>query len=359
VTGGAAEFTLELPGGRSTEIAVGPGLLAGAAPWPVAATVADRAVWELHGARLPQTWRRVVLPLAPGEGAKEWSVLGELLERLCAAGLERGDCLAAFGGGAALDVGGLAAALYLRGVAWIACPTTLLAMVDAAVGGKTAVNLPGAKNQVGAFHAPTRVLADTELLATLPEAELRSGLGEVLKTALIAGEELLARLERDAAALLRREAAALGPVILACLRTKAAVVAEDEREGGRRAILNLGHTFGHAIEAVAGPGTIPHGVAVAAGLGCALELAERTELLEERPLRARVARTAALLQLPASLDELRRTSGCLLPAPALRRALDRDKKRAGSRPRLVLPRRAGEIEFGLAVDEADLLAVLA
>ncbi|QDU69939.1 3-dehydroquinate synthase [Engelhardtia mirabilis] len=353
------DIRLDLPGGRRTTITVGPGALALADGEPVAALVADARALALHGQRLPTAWRERTLELPPGEEAKTWAGLGELLESLAEAGLERGCRLGLFGGGATGDVGGLAAALYLRGVPFVSCPTTLLAQVDASVGGKTAVNLPRAKNLVGAFHQPQRVLADTLVLATLPRDELASGLGEVVKTALIAGPQLLARVEALAPALLEGDPDALALVVADCVRTKARVVAEDEREAGRRAVLNLGHTFGHAIEAVAGYGIVPHGVCVAVGLGCATDLAARCGTLEDLALPERLARLLRSLGLPAGLAQLRSARDLTLHPAELRRAMDGDKKRSGGRLRFVLPRAAGAIDHGVAVDEADLSVVLA
>ena len=352
------DIELDLPGGRRTTITVGPGALALAADERADALIADERVLALHGARLPSSWRERVLELPAGEGAKTWSELGRLLEALAESGLERGSRLAVLGGGAAGDVGGLAAALYMRGVPFIACPTTLLAQVDASVGGKTAVNLDRAKNLVGAFHQPERVLADTETLATLPRDELASGLGEVVKTALIEGPQLLARVEAQAPALLEGDPEALALVVADCVRAKAAVVARDEREAGRRAVLNLGHTFGHAIEAVAGHGVVPHGICVAAGLGCAVDLAARSGLLDDATLAPRLARLLRSLGLPSDLPQLRSSRELALPARELRAAMESDKKRAAGQLRFVLPRGVGEIEHGVTVDETDLLAVL-
>lgn len=342
---------------------VGPGALGELRPLtsgrPSWALVADRRVAELHGARVPAGCSaRFELPA--GEDCKELARLGEVLEGLAAAGLERGSLLVTLGGGATSDLGGLAAALYLRGVDFVACPTTLLAMVDAAVGGKTAINLGAGKNLAGAFHQPRAVLADLETLATLPATEWRSGLGEVAKTWLVAGDGLEPALD----ALGPRppgegtDWGALGELIAACVAAKARVVAADEREAGPRKALNLGHTFGHAIERAAGYGRVPHGVAVAVGLVLATEYAARVGLLEDPELPARLARRLAAWGLPRGLGELRGGAGPLEPGRLLA-AMGSDKKNARGRVRLVLPRRAGELALDVEAEEALLLELLA
>jgi len=319
------------------------------------AVIADELVHKLHGAGLglgdlPQH----LLP--GGEAAKTLTELERALDFLCELRLDRETTLLVLGGGAATDLGGLAAAMYLRGVAWIACPTTLLAMVDASVGGKTAVNLKSGKNLAGSFHQPSAVVADTETLTTLPATEYASGLGEVLKTALIEGEDLLSFLEANVAALVARDGEALAEVVCRCVATKARVVASDPREAGPRKALNLGHTFAHAIERVAGPGAIPHGIAVAAGLGLALEAAAGSGLLADPALPGRVSDLASALGLPAGLAALRETSAHPLPAGELLSAMSHDKKARAGTPRFVLPRSAGDLELDVGFDPTTLLA---
>lgn len=298
---------------------------------------------------------RVAIALEPGEAAKDWDGLDRIVSALAHETCDRSTTLFVVGGGAALDVGGLAAALYLRGIDAVYCPTTLLAMVDASVGGKTAINLPEAKNLVGVVRQPREVFADTRFLATLSTAEYRSGLGEIVKTALIAGERALAQLERDAAALVERDERALERTIASCVRTKARIVAVDPFEAGPRKALNLGHTFAHAIEHVAGYGRIPHGVAVAVGVMLALDLARATKRLDDSKLPARVRRLLRKLGLPASLDELRESSGRRLPGPKLLAAMQHDKKAVARSPRFVLPTRVGRLELGVecATDDVD------
>lgn len=289
---------------------------------------------------------RWVLP--PGEEHKSWPRLGELLAALDAAGLERDDELLAVGGGVVTDIAGLAASLYRRGIAWRAAPTTLLGQVDAALGGKTAVNLAGAKNAIGTFHAPREVLIDPGVLATLPERHLRNGLVEALKTALVAGEAQLAAL----AALTPHDfATARAPaveVIARCVETKLALVAQDPLDRGARRQLNLGHTFGHAFEALAMPRLL-HGEAVALGLLCAARLA--AACAGGQPgLEARLRELLARWGLPLVWEGR--------PGPVLA-AMLHDKKRSGSRSVFVLPLAPGQIEIVAGLDEAKVAAALA
>jgi 3-dehydroquinate synthetase len=334
------------------------------------AVLTDGHVAALHGARLAALGDRPWIQVPRGEQAKTMAQLELVLEELAAALLDRQSLLVTLGGGSISDLGGLAASLYLRGIDVVHCPTTLLAQVDAAVGGKTGVNLAGAKNLAGSFHQPLAVVMDTRVLATLPEDELCSGLGEVLKSALLDGagggtggggpegsgaEPLLELLERRAEALRARDEEALEAVVERCVRLKAAVVAGDEREKGPRKQLNLGHSFAHAIEAASGF-ALPHGVAVGVGLALALEASRRLGLLEEPELLPRTLGLLARLGLPSSLAELRRRAGPLAPAD-LEAALRHDKKGAAGEPRFVLPRRRGFVALDAAL-EPDLLRSL-
>ena len=324
-----------------------------------AQVVADTHVLQLHGGRLPGALRERALALPRGEAAKDWSVVGDLLERLASTRLDRASCLVSFGGGAACDATGLAAALYLRGVAVLHCPTTLLAQVDASVGGKTAVNLPSGKNLAGTFWPPRAVLCDTELLATLEHAEWLSGLGEVLKMALLDGEAALVALEDSADALVRGEGPIVVETVARCVGAKARVVAADEREAGPRRTLNLGHTFAHAIERAAGFGRIPHGVAVAAGVGLALEASARFGVLEDPALPERVAALANRLGLPAGLGALRAAEPDLaLDAAELGAAMGHDKKGRAGRPLFVGVARVGAARGDLAWGEAEIERLL-
>jgi 3-dehydroquinate synthase len=277
-----------------------------------------------------------------GEQAKSWSSLERVLDALLAARLGRDGVIVALGGGVVGDLAGFAAAVYQRGIAFIQVPTTLLAQVDSSVGGKTAINHARGKNMVGAFHQPAAVIADVAALATLPERELCSGLAEVIKHGFALDAALVDWLEAKLEALLAREPDALMHAVRRSCELKAALVAADERESGRRAVLNLGHTFGHAIEAGAGYGAWLHGEAVAAGMVMAAELSVRAGLLEA----ADAARLRALVQragLPARG-----------PAMAPERYLELmglDKKAAGGGMRFILLERIGRAVMRGDVEE--------
>ncbi len=253
--------------------------------------------------------------------------------------MTRADHVVALGGGVVGDLAGFCAATYQRGVPVVQVPTTLVAQVDSAYGGKTGVDLPAAKNYVGAYHQPAGVLVDPDTLATLPAAELAAGWVEVLKTALIAGGELWERV------------AAGGEVdertILDCARTKLAVVAADERDGGRRQVLNLGHTVGHAIETATGYARYRHGEAVGLGLLAALRLSGREDL------RAQVRELLLARGLPVTLD------GAGVEVEQIVAATARDKKRVAANVPFVLVKAPGEIEYGCEVDTKTLRAAVA
>jgi 3-dehydroquinate synthase len=216
-----------------------------------------------------------VVLLPDGEAHKNLATLDDLLTRLLELGVDRSTTLVALGGGVIGDIAGFAAAVYQRGIPFVQVPTTLLAQVDSSVGGKTGVNHPLGKNMIGAFWQPRVVLIDTECLSTLPDRELRAGIAEVIKHGAIRDVEFFAWLEANIAALLAKDATALTHAIHRSCAIKADVVARDERETGERALLNFGHTFGHAIEAAQGYGVWLHGEAVAAGMVCAARLSER------------------------------------------------------------------------------------
>jgi shikimate kinase/3-dehydroquinate synthase len=255
--------------------------------------------------------------------------------------VRRDDCILAFGGGVVGDLAGFCAATYQRGVPLIQAPTTLVAQVDSAYGGKTGVDLPEAKNYVGAYHQPTAVLADPATLQTLPAEELAAGFVEVLKTALIAGGSLWDRVR----GLEEIDPASLGDVIFACARTKIEVVASDERDEGRRAVLNLGHTVGHAIEAQTGYSRYRHGEAVGLGLLAALRLSGADAL------RAEVAGLLASHGLPVSLDPSVDTDGVL-------EAIGRDKKRTSEGLGFVLLDQPGQPRWGERVEPDRVRAVV-
>ena len=281
-------------GERSYPIHIGEGLLAdgdllrqalGGAPAAlitndvVAPLYLDLVLEALQG--VPVT--TIVLP--DGEQHKNLATLGEIYDKLMAARLDRKSTLIALGGGVIGDITGFAAATWLRGLRYIQVPTTLLAQVDSSVGGKTGVNHPLGKNMIGAFHQPACVLADMTVLKTLPEREVKAGLAEVVKYGLINDSDFFDWLARHAAGMLALEPDLLAEAVARCCRAKADIVARDEREAGMRALLNLGHTFGHAIEAATGYGAWLHGEAVAAGMVMAADLSRRLGWLDQSAAR--------------------------------------------------------------------------
>lgn len=308
-----------------------------------AAVITDENVAPLYLDHLGDLAKGEVVVLPAGESSKSFATLEQVLDRLVRANLDRRACLVALGGGVIGDLTGLAASLYKRGIDFIQCATTVLAQVDASVGGKTAVNLPAGKNLAGTFHQPSAVFADVSTLASLPDAEFASGLGEVLKTAILSGEEALATLEVEAPRLLERNLEALAAQIETCVAFKAKVVSIDPHEGGLRKCLNLGHTFGHGIEHIAGFGVIPHGVAVAAGIGIAFEHAAAMRTLKDGGLVDRVRKLTRSLGLPGSLREIEASYGLKISDAALVDSMRTDKKNEGGEIRLVLPVRAGEM----------------
>lgn len=221
---------------------------------------------------LPPGAHRIVLPR--GEKLKTLTQAESLINRLSEFSISRDGMIIAFGGGVIGDVAGFAAAIYLRGIDWIVIPTTLLSQADSAIGGKVAVNLPAGKNLVGVFHPPRLVVCDVSLLTSLPETEYLSGLGEVIKTALIGDPELFDLLENRLDNILARDKDILETLVASCVKVKSKIVSQDERDLGNRAVLNLGHTIAHALEAAEGFGYIPHGIAVLYGILTALPLSE-------------------------------------------------------------------------------------
>ena len=281
----------------------------------------------------------VELVIPAGEKSKNLRLAASLCERLAAHRLERGSFIAALGGGVVGDIAGFLAAIYLRGVRFVQIPTSLLAQVDSSVGGKTGVNLKAGKNLAGAFHQPAAVWIDTETLRTLPEREFRAGLSEVIKYGAIADAALFRRLERDLDKLLALDPDTLGEVTARCCRIKAGVVARDEREGGLRAILNFGHTVGHAIEKVSGYGRYLHGEAVALGQVAAARISHWILGFPETD----VARLRALLER-AGLPTSARTSAERVRK--LHEAMRLDKKVRGGEIKFVLLKRLGEAVWG-------------
>jgi 3-dehydroquinate synthase len=274
---------------------------------------------------------QMVLP--DGEATKNWETLNHIFDALLRSRAERSSTLVALGGGVIGDLVGFAAATYQRGVPFIQVPTTLLAQVDSAVGGKTGINHPLGKNMIGAFYQPRLVLADTDTLNTLPDRELSAGLAEVIKYGLIRDLPFFEWLEANLARLLAREPAALTYAIERSCLAKAEVVAADERESGLRALLNLGHTFGHAIEAGTGYGTWLHGEAVAAGSVMAAELSRRLGWLSDAEV-SRIREIFDRARLPVT--------GPVLPVDRYLELMSLDKKVAAGRIRYVLLRRIGD-----------------
>lgn len=287
--------------------------------------------------------------LRPGEEHKTWEELGRLLGALDRAGLDRDGELVAVGGGVVTDMAGFAAALHRRGIAWSAWPTSVVGQVDAAIGGKTAVDLGGGKNTVGAFHFPQRVVVDPRALATLPTRHLRAGFGEMLKSALLRGEEALAALERLKPEDLSAATPAGVAAIEACARHKAALVDEDPFDTGARRALNLGHSFGHAFEAAAMPALL-HGEAVGAGLLCAARLAAQLRPGAAAGLEQRLSAALRRWGLPVTLQ---------LPSAVVIDQLRRDKKRSGAALRFVLPLAPGRVEMAAVTDDSVVRLALA
>ena len=346
-------------GSRRYPITIGSGLLgqapllAGLAPGKHALIITDENVaahWlaPLQAALAAKSVHTLVLP--PGEQEKNLQRFGEVIEALAALGASRDATVFALGGGVVGDLAGFAAACWMRGVRFVQLPTTLLAMVDSSVGGKTAVDLPSGKNLVGAFHQPAAVLADIDTLGTLPERELQSGLAEVIKYGAIFDVGFISWLERHIDALLARDPAALTEAIARSCRHKAGVVARDEQEQGERMLLNFGHTFGHAIEVEQGYGGLLHGQAVAVGMAVAARLSaqvRRAPVADAERLVALLRRAGLPTTLPEGLDP-----------QALVARMKLDKKSVSGSPRLILWRGIGRAEIVRDVPEAAIVQAL-
>lgn len=271
--------------------------------------------------------RSRVFTLPAGERAKSWTEAGRLVEAFSERGIARDDMVVALGGGVVGDVAGFCASVYMRGLELLQLPTTLLAQVDSSIGGKTGVDLPRGKNLAGSFWPPVAVLADTDCLETLADGEWRSGMAEVVKSAILDGEESVAMLERRMSAIGAREASAVEHAVAMAAGLKVRIVSGDEREGGAREALNYGHTLGHAIEKVAGFGAVPHGVAVAEGIRFAARLAE--SVIGADP--GWTGRQDGLLDAAGLVS-----SGCRLEPAELLSAMRSDKKTRGGEVRFVL-----------------------
>ena len=356
-----ATLTVSL-GERAYPIHIGTGLLAQAALYAPhvarrrAAIVTNEVVAPLYADALERALReagaaavqRIVLP--DGEAHKDWQTLDRIFAALLEARADRRTVLVALGGGVVGDMAGFAAATYQRGIAHLQVPTTLLAQVDSSVGGKTAINHPLGKNMVGAFHQPSAVVADTATLATLPKRELAAGLAEILKYGAIRDLAFLEWIEAHAEALVARDPAALAHAIRRSCEIKAAIVAADEREAGERALLNFGHTFGHAIESAAGYGAWLHGEAVATGMVLAANFSVRQGRLAAADA-ARLERAVARLGLPVKPPAF--------PPDTWLEFMGRDKKNEGGAITLVLLDRLGAARVVKDAPVAELRQFLA
>jgi 3-dehydroquinate synthase len=347
-------------GARSYDVMIGAGLVAGAGGWlgpilarPRVAILTDETVARLHLAALEAALDRAgiahaTLVLPAGEGTKGWEGLRRSVEWLLEQRVERRDLVIAFGGGVIGDLGGFASAILRRGVRYAQIPTTLLAQVDSSVGGKTGINTAQGKNLVGAFHQPVLVLADTGLLETLPARDFRAGYGEVVKYGLLGDAAFFEWLETQGPALAAGDGAARRAAVRRAVAMKAAIVARDETEEGERALLNLGHTFGHALEAATGYGPrLLHGEGVAIGCALAFDLSARLGLCpQEAPSRVRAH--LAAMGMKADLGAI---EGALPDDDALMTLMAQDKKVVDGRLRFILAR-----EIGAAFVAADVPA---
>lgn len=355
---------VEVPlGERSYRIEIGTGNLAAAGQRFVArrrvshaVLIVDEHVESTHATTVARSLdaQGVAVDLVvveSGEATKCVAVADQLWQKLLDLGADRRSVIVAVGGGVVGDLAGFVASTFARGLDFYQVPTTLLAQVDSSVGGKVGVNLPAAKNMVGAFWQPLGVVIDTVTLDTLPEREYRSGLAEVVKYGVILDAEFFAYLEANVAGLKDRSPDVLRQVIANSCQLKARVVSQDERElSGQRAVLNYGHTFCHAFETLTGYGSLLHGEAVAAGMVCASRLAERLGRVDAS-LTARQTSLLAALGLP--------TAAPAVDADDVLRVMQRDKKVEHGQLRFVLPSRLGHVELVGEVNEADVRAVLA
>ena len=338
--------SLTAPPDASYDILIGrgllgdlPALLSRACPAARYAVIADSHVAELYGERLVGTLHDGTLhadlfTFPAGEWNKSRDSWAVLTDRLMAAGLGRDAAIVALGGGVTGDLAGFVAATYLRGVPYVQIPTTLLAMIDSSIGGKTGVDLPAGKNLVGAFHQPRLVVADLDVLATLPVVQVAAGMAEAVKHGVIADAEYFAFLEGAHQAVAAKDGAALERVVRRSVEIKAAVVARDEREAGLRAVLNFGHTLAHAIETVV-KYEVAHGEAVAIGMVQEARLAEVLGIAAAGTA-GRVRQALERYQLPLELPETARVDDLIA-------AMHRDKKARGGEVRFALPRRVGEM----------------
>ncbi|MFM8745467.1 MAG: 3-dehydroquinate synthase [Aestuariivirga sp.] len=365
-TPGRALITVPL-GARSYDIHIGEGLLAKAgdivAPFlkrPLTAIVTDENVAQAHLASLERALaakgiRSTAIIMPPGEATKSYQHLGDLCDRLLVAGIERRDRIIAFGGGVIGDLAGFAAAILRRGVDFIQIPASLLAQVDSSVGGKTGINSPHGKNLIGAFHQPLAVIADISLLNTLPRRELAAGYAEVAKYGLLGDKPFFEWLEGSAEQIMRGNPEARIRAIRTSCEAKARIVAEDETETGVRALLNLGHTFGHALEAATGYSQrLLHGEAVAIGMVQAFRFSERQQLCAPG-LAERVAKHLKGVGLPVHASQI---PGQLPPPATLLEIMRQDKKAQGGKLTFILVRGIGDAFIARDVADHDVLNFL-
>ena len=356
--------TIEVPlGQRSYQIKIAPKLLPrlGAECRRLklgarCAVITDSNVAPLYASKAIASLKQsgfdpVLITVPAGETAKSLANVQRCYDQLAAQRLERKSFIVTLGGGVVGDLAGFVAATYLRGIPFVQVPTTLLAQVDSSVGGKTGVNLKAGKNLIGAFHQPRLVLCDLDTLKTLPKREFRAGLAEVIKYGIIYDEPFFNRLERDLPKLLARKPAVLSPVIARCCEIKADVVGQDETESGLRAILNFGHTIGHALEAISSYGKYLHGEAISIGQVAAAKLScELTGLDTQHATRITSLFKRAGLPIAVKLTDSQRT--------ALFAAMSLDKKVSAGEVKFVLAERLGKVVWGRRVPEAAIQNVL-
>ncbi len=355
-------------GDRAYDVVIGPGLLRHAGGIVAqhlgarrAAIVTDRNVAAHHLATLEASFGhdgrlRGSIVLEPGEATKSFGQLGPLCERLLETGLERGDLVVALGGGVIGDLAGFAAAILRRGVRFVQIPTSLLAQVDSSVGGKTGINTPQGKNLVGSFHQPSLVIADTALLGTLSARQLRAGYAEVVKYGLLGDAAFYAWLEANWPAVMALEPQAIGHAVFRSVEMKARIVERDETETGDRMLLNLGHTFGHALEAFTGySDRLLHGEGVSIGTCLAFRLSEELQLVAPQTA-ARVAGHLKTVGLPTLIADI---PGARPDAATLVRLMGQDKKVADGRLTFILARAIGDSFVTRDVDAARVEAFLA
>ncbi len=359
-------ISLALPD-RSYDILVGPGLIAAAGGYVAplirrapAVIVTDRTVAQYHLEPLRRSFTAAgianeVIELDPGESTKEFGEFEKLVNRILDYAPERGSTLVALGGGVVGDITGFAASVILRGIDFIQIPTTLLSQVDSSVGGKTGINTRHGKNLIGSFYQPRLVLADTAALDTLPRRELLAGYAEVVKYGLLGDRDFFAWLETNGRRVLDGDQDARRHAVVTSCEAKAAIVAGDERETGQRALLNLGHTFGHALEAETGFGSrLLHGEAIAIGMIMAFDLSVRLGLCPAEDA-ARVRRHFSAIGLPTSLDAV---AGQRWSANALIAHMQQDKKVKDGRITFILVRGIGDAFIAEDIAPADVEALL-